>query len=542
MTQAPVLPEPPDARVSALHVLRARGAQQPPNRKLGSRPGGPTTTRTRAAPHRLGAAAALSRGSYTATQRLRRTRDLPSEQERRAQAAALAAERARRAWVLRGAVLGGLVLGMVALRVIRTLLWASGRVPIGPVEKILSYGSTLWALPALPAALALAGMMLYPGLPPRRTPAGSDPWRGDGPGVEVCFRIVSRGQNATALRSTVAAVRRELAARPLFRRWRIEVVTDEPVALEPGRDLREYVVPSDYVTSHGARYKARALQYALERSDLPDSAWILHLDEESRLTGSLMVGMQEAIWAEEASGAHRIGQGAILYHQKLREHPLLTLADMIRTGDDLGRFYLQHRLGVTLFGLHGSFILVRSSVEKQVGFDFGPEGSITEDAFWALREMSAGNRCRWVDGFLLEQSTQSVRDFVLQRRRWFAGMVRVVLYAPAQVWIRVPLAVFTTLWSVSWLSMLYTCLNVATGLRTSLPLSLLGDFAYVTYALTYLVGLHVNLRERPPMPLRRRAVLYLLQVVLLPVFTTLEAAGVVAGLVRTERGFHVVRK
>ncbi|MHB8449916.1 MAG: glycosyltransferase family 2 protein [Mycobacteriales bacterium] len=473
---------------------------------------------------------------------MRRARNYPTEEQRRAESVALAAERARGAWLLRAAVLGGLAFGMVALRVIRTLLWASGRVPTGPVEKILSYGSTLWALPALPAALALLGMMMYPGLPPRRTPAGSDPWHPNASAVEVCFRIVSRGQNTAALRLTVQAVRRELAARPLFRRWRIEVVTDEPVDIEAGPDLRAFVVPSDYATPHGALYKARALQYALERSGLPDSAWILHLDEESQVTPSLVVGMQEAILEEEASGTHRIGQGAILYHQHLRKHPLLTLADMIRTGDDLGRFYLQHRLGFTLFGLHGSFILVRNSVEKQVGFDFGPEGSITEDAFWALREMAAGNRCRWVDGFLLEQSTQSVRDFVLQRRRWFAGMGRAVLYAQAPAWIRVPLAVFTALWSISWLSMLYTCLNVITGLRTSLPLSLLGDFAYVTYAITYLVGLHVNLRDRPGMPWRRRATLYLLQVVLLPIFTTLEAAGVVAGIVRAERGFHVVRK
>ena len=100
------------------------------------------------------------------------------------------------------------------------------------------------------------------------------------------------------------------------------------------------------------------------RSRLPDDSWIFHLDEESHPTASLVLGIRDAVAEEEASGEHRIGQGAILYHRGLRSNFLLTLADSIRTGDDLGRFHLQHRLGRTFFGLHGSFILVRTSVEE----------------------------------------------------------------------------------------------------------------------------------------------------------------------------------
>ena len=126
----------------------------------------------------------------------------------------------------------------------------------------------------------------------------------------------------------------------------------------------------------------------------------------------------------------RIGRGAILYHRQWRTHPILTLADNVRTGDDFARFHFQHRLSVTVFGLHGSYIVVKNSVEKQIGFDFGPKGSITEDAFWAMVAMQDGYRCRWVDGYLEEQSTQSVSDFVRQRRRWFQGLAKVALYAP----------------------------------------------------------------------------------------------------------------
>ena len=97
----------------------------------------------------------------------------------------------------------------------------------------------------------------------------------------------------------------------------------------------------------------------------------------------------------------RIGQGAILYHRKWGIHPFLTLADNIRTGSDFGHFHLGHRLGLPIFGLHGSYIVVKNAVEQQIGFDFGPQGSITEDAFWGLVAVqkadtgSAGSTAIW---------------------------------------------------------------------------------------------------------------------------------------------------
>jgi egghead protein (zeste-white 4 protein) len=343
------------------------------------------------------------------------------------------------------------------------------------------------------------------------------------------------------VRATVANVRDTLANSDLFP-YRIEVVTDERVELEPGSDLCAYTVPSAYQTASGARYKARALQYALDQSDLSPDAWIMHLDEESHISPELLIGIRDAIVEEETSGAHRIGQGLILYHGNMEGHPFLTLADMIRTGEDLGRFHLQHRLGFTLFGLHGSFILVRNSVEQEVGFDVGVEGSITEDAFWALRQMAAGRRCRWVEGFVIEQSPESIIDFIKQRRRWFSGLIRVVLYAETKPWIRLPLAINTWLWAISWLGLLYTYANLFTGLRINPLISLPGDFAFSTYAMSYVLGLYTNLRDRPRLPRLRQLRWYVLQIALMPVFTLMEAAGVILALVHPERGFHVIRK
>ncbi len=111
-----------------------------------------------------------------------------------------------------------------------------------------------------------------------------------------------------------------------------------------GDGVVEIVVPPDYKPPKGALYKARGLEYGMTHSTIPDDAWILHCDEESHIDPSLLYGTYHAVQEEEASGEHRIGQGAILYHNSLEEHSVLTMADAIRTGDDIGRFHLQNRL------------------------------------------------------------------------------------------------------------------------------------------------------------------------------------------------------
>jgi egghead protein (zeste-white 4 protein) len=218
------------------------------------------------------------------------------------------------------------------------------------------------------------------------------------------------------------------------------------------------------------------------------------------------------------------------------------MADSIRVGDDLGRFHLQYRLGQILFGMHGSFLLVRSSVERQVGFDFPPEACTTEDTTWALRQMGAGNRFRWVEGTVIEQSPASLNDFIRQRRRWFTGMWWAARNTPVPVRYRRSLWFAMFLWTVGWTGFAYSLLHVFSGVAVPRGLAIVGDAIFAVFVTNYLLGLWVSLSMREGIRALRRIDYFVLQAVMIPIFTVLEASAVVYSLISPERRFHVVHK
>jgi egghead protein (zeste-white 4 protein) len=455
----------------------------------------------------------------------RRTRPLTEEPRRDWEWGALTGHRLRTAVVL--------VSLMVSLYLLQDLMWPRGRNPHDTGEHVYALCSLVWLSALIPSVLGLVGMLWY------RHARDLDAVK---PIPQlVSFRMVTRGTNRDAVLSTIRRCRSEMDRSPLFR-YVIEVVSEHPGVASGERDVVAIIIPPDYHTANGTLYKARGLQYALERSRLPDDAWLVHLDEETQPTPSGIKGIARMITEEEQSGRLRIGQGAILYHRDWNRHPLLTLADNVRTGDDFARFHFQHRVGITLFGLHGSYIVCRNDVEKSVGFDFGPVGSITEDAFWALRCMEEGRRVRWVDGYLEEQSTHSVSDFLKQRRRWFQGLVKVSLHAPVRRRYRAMLGFNTFSWAFAPLGLIYTLLHLFWGYRVNPAIRFGANFSFASFSTLYLVGLRANLDESGKRRRLTRLGWNAAQILLLPVFSALESLGVAYAVVRPHAGFHVVKK
>ena len=203
----------------------------------------------------------------------------------------------------------------------------------------------------------------------------------------------------------------------------LEVVTDNAIGLPKNIHVREIVVPAEYQTRKGTKYKARALQYCLEEgvNQLSDADWIVHLDEETLLTESSVIGIIN--FAHD--GTAELGQGVITYARDVVVNWFTTLADSIRVGIDYGqlRFTLSF-LRYPLFSWKGSFVVVRAGVEREISFDFGPEGSIAEDTFFAMAAWKNGYKFSFIQGEMWERSTFTVMDYLRQRKRWNVGIMK----------------------------------------------------------------------------------------------------------------------
>lgn len=370
----------------------------------------------------------------------------------------------------------------------------------------------------------------------------------------VSFRIVSYGKNVEALRGSINHITHLMEMKPLFE-YVIEVLVEEG---QPFCDIKDefsddtrvevFIVPQRFKTPKETKKKARALQYAVLESKIPDDSWIVHLDEESRPSKSMILGIAKAIQEEEKSGSHRIGQGAIVYYRHWSQKKFLwwTMLDSGRTGQDLGPFYLQSLLGISLYGFHGSWILIRNSVEKNIPgqFDLGPKGSITEDAWWCLIANANGHKIRWVEGYLEEQSVRSFRDFCKQRGRWFYGLTLVSKNAPVSFWRRLPIRLNLLLWMFIWLSFPYSMIHLFFGFSLNPLLFFLIAISISTYAITLVTGMWVNLNLFGLKSKFLYIIFTIIQLLLVPVYALLEIfAALFYGYLFPEKDdFYVIKK
>ena len=375
----------------------------------------------------------------------------------------------------------------------------------------------------------------------------------------LVFRFVTRGDNIDVLGDSVIAVHRAFERYPLTTGpYRIEIVSERPLSVpERGEDRTHiYVVPAHYVTEKRSRFKARALTYLQEQVRPQHEDWYIYLDEESLVDEEMLAGLYRFIWRAiemETRGQHNgkkrhaaglIGQGAIVYQGG---NWFFRGADALRTADDVGRFRLQYALGWPLFGIHGSFIVIRGIDDKRLSFDVGPANSITEDAAWALRAWAKGFRFAWVDGYLHEQPPQGVRDFVRQRSRWLSGIRFVLCDEQTPLACRIGLGIFAGLWQLAFFPFLVGAIALFVHVSPFMWMRIPADFAWATFVLAYLQGIDVQARHSHPFIKRKarevqwkRVVSWLL--VLCSIwYALLEAAGVLYSL-WPKQGFFVIQK
>lgn len=331
--------------------------------------------------------------------------------------------------------------------------------------------------------------------------------------------IVSKGANREALRRTYEAI-----APLVDSRMRLDVVTDLPV------DLPHIQVPQDFQPRH-ARFKARALEYYRIHSNFGEHDWVLHLDEETIVDAACL----EACLLYCRRSPHFMGQGTIFYNNhRFWHHPLMAVADCMRTTDDLGKFFAQYAwLNWPVFGVHGSFFLVKGTLENEITWDW-PQW-LTEDHTFSSMAMKQGNKCGFIDGFAWEQSPHTALDLLKQRRRWVVGIRQMTGQSKFT-------AYWVTLWQLAPVGRLLGLVGAASGFGPIWFVLPCGAM-WVVSLYTYLLGALVQNVDARATPLQMAGRL-IQTFVLYPFALLLETAAVAWAIFSKSKSmtFQVVRK
>jgi beta-1,4-mannosyltransferase len=415
-----------------------------------------------------------------------------------------------------------------------------------------------WALPVGNTLIGLSGALVAT---TRLRPSRSAP-----PTVPdllvVAVPTIGRPDTFPALVRVVQSFCRYLPEN--FTRLRVDLIIEEGCAeanriagLAATSDLiRVITVPRGYRTPGGTRFKARANHYAhelrLAEGEARDDVWVLHMDDDTGVGPDTPTALARFIDAQRLAGtdARHLAQGVLSYPREHSTNRLIWLADAVRPGCDIAMFAATTGRGMPRAGLHGELLLVRASVEAEIGWDFGPH-AIVEDSEFALRFCGRHPRgSDWFPGLCYGASPATLMDFVRQRERWAWGLLRLAVTRSIPLRNRLLLMYNVGLWTVGPVVQLIFFLMLAIGAgdvsmspvtAALLPVCALNT-AYAFWL--YWEGMKINVwaSARP----RRRWWEAPSLVLLIPVFTLFEAAGAIRGLVRFLRNgaatFTVIAK
>ncbi len=222
-----------------------------------------------------------------------------------------------------------------------------------------------------------------------------------------------------------------------FNYYRIDVVVEEGAEAidhlcriqSTIAGMRLVVVPREYETPNQTRFKARANHYALElrRNDgeTSSSTSILHMDDDTAADDDTVREVARFIRANPwGRRAKHLAQGVLTYDRSRSPNRWTWLADSIRASDDTTRFAALTGGGLPRAGLHGEMLLVRAIVEDEIGWDFGPD-EIVEDSRFALEfARRYPHKSAWIAARCYGASPATIKDFIMQRRRWAEGIIR----------------------------------------------------------------------------------------------------------------------
>jgi egghead protein (zeste-white 4 protein) len=349
-----------------------------------------------------------------------------------------------------------------------------------------------------------------------------------------------------------------------FRNFRIDVIVDEGAEAEDkvaelaslNSAVRIVAVPRYYSTPKGTRFKARANHYAhmkrLKEGEARRDVWLLHMDDDTGVGSDTVESLALFIDQQKsnADGGLHLGQGVLAFPREYARNRLVWLADSVRPGCDISVFAASTGTGTPRAGLHGELLLVRASIEAEIGWDFGPM-TLVEDAHFALSFCAAyPGRSGWFPGLSYGASPATVSDFLKQRERWVWGLLQLITHTSVPLRARSLLAVNIAIWACApaanpgFLLLVGLALGDTDTTPPSTTVVILWTLNLSFYVWLYWEGLKINAVASSDSGRRWWEPVAL--IVLGPVFAIGECVGIVMGLFRfligSDAHFTVIAK
>lgn len=194
------------------------------------------------------------------------------------------------------------------------------------------------------------------------------------------------------------------------------------------------VLPKDYETGAGTKFKARALHYMTEHrrrgwNRKPGKTFIVHFDEESVMEPKEL----RKLWWFLAHTDKKIMEGPIYYPLEYMDTSPLCRA--MEANRPVGCFECRHVMesGLPLH-LHGSNLVVEEEFENDLGWDIGMiddkrvglQPFVAEDYMFGMSAyVKAGaDAFGWHGAVVIEQPPFSFKSAFKQRYRWIFGVLQ----------------------------------------------------------------------------------------------------------------------
>ncbi|MFE4668416.1 glycosyltransferase family 2 protein [Streptomyces sp. NPDC056716] len=422
--------------------------------------------------------------------------------------------------------------------------------------------TVVWSLPVAGVMVGIQGALLI-----RRRVRKSDlmvpPAPADQDFLIALCPTIGRHDTYPALERSILSYVEHLPE--YFPYLRVDILTEEGCEAAEAIDrlagshplIRVITVPKDYAPANGTRFKARANHYAhelrIEEGEALDYVWVLHMDDDTGVGPDTAAALAQFINRQRRAHpdkAKHMAQGILTYPRENAVSMFTWLADAVRPADDIARFRALTGLGTPAAGVHGELLVLRASIEAEIGWDFGPK-EIVEDARLALTFCRKyPGRSDWFNGRCYGASPANAKDFIKQRERWAWGLVALCFNRAVPLRYRWFLSVCVTTWilgplqhigAVLLIGWLLNDMNTSPVTQSVVILWAL-NFAYVIW--TYWEGLRLN--TLASLSGRRKWWEPIVVVAMIPVFSVLEGLGGLRGFIkfarREENKFVVIAK